>query len=120
MRLIVRVLLLLAVVVMIQLLFVDKLHKLGSQLAFVSNLPHKSLGALYWAHLLQPEREDYRYDYLTTFLLLDRDERLIEGQTRPVVPMYAVSLAGEYPEDAELQHLRKYIMYQFKKNHHIE
>jgi len=88
---------------------IEIIHDRGQQLAIMGNLPHRTLGALYWAHILQPHRDDYAYDYLIEWMAADSQERLLEGQTRPVVPMYAVKIAEKFPQNKDLQNI-KFVM----------
>lgn len=106
----VKLLLVMALGLLIQMQVADFLSVRGKQLAVLGNLPHRSLGALYWAHILEPERPDYALDYIAHWVMVDKGEQLLEGQTRPVVPMYALSLGARYGGDKDFEALRKCIM----------
>jgi hypothetical protein len=66
---------------------------------------------LYVAHILQPHRSDFAFDYVTQVLSSYEGERLIEGQRIPVVPIQCVMLARQFPNDPDFQKLRKYVMW---------
>lgn len=110
MNLILKSLLLCCVIVLVQLAFVNHIHHQSRQLALLGNLPHRYLGGLFWASQLQPQREDYVYTYEVEWLLADKEERILEGMTKPVVPMMIAKKAREFPEDRDLQKLRQVVM----------
>ncbi len=87
------------------------LHDRGILLTVFGNQPHRSLGMLYTAHILQPHRSDFAFDYVTQVLSAYEGERLIEGQRVPVVPMECVTLARQFPNDPDFQKLRRYVMW---------
>lgn len=105
-----RLTLLTCLFLLVQIQFVDNLRVQAKTLALFGNLPHRSLGGLYWAHIMQPQREDYAYDYFLEWFLADKRRIFAEGQTRPVVPMYAVKIAVENPKDDDLQKVKAAIM----------
>ena len=84
----------------------DWLSEEGQRLNMLGNLPHRGLGMIYAAHFLQPWREDYARSYITEWWLADSEERMMEGQLRPVVPMLTVRMANEFPFNRDLQILR--------------
>ncbi len=98
--------------------FCERLHYEGLTMCHLLQLPHRGLGALHYAHIMQPTRVDYVTDYLVEVTRAVDEERLLEGQTRPVVPMYAVVMAREYPRSEPLWVLRAIIMHNhFNKLH---
>ena len=101
----------------IQAGIINHIYYESRQLALFGNLPHRYLGGLFWCQQMQPQREDYEYTYLVEWMLADKEERLLEGQTRPVVPMLAVRKATiEFPFDPDLEKLKDFVM----KNHFAE
>jgi hypothetical protein len=66
---------------------------------------------LFYAHIKYPSRPDYLRDYLMEYLCYRDGEMLIEGQTRPVVEMYAVTKACDFPKNKEIQVLKRIIMH---------
>ena len=96
------------------------LHDRGILLTIFGNLPHRSLGMLYTAHMMQPHRADFAFDYVTQVMASYEGERLIEGQRVPVVPMQCVALARQFPNDPDFKRLRKYIMYRNLKGDYYD
>jgi hypothetical protein len=80
-------------------------------LTILGNLPHRSLGLLYVAQQMQPQRNDYAFDYTTQVLSAYENEILIEGQRIPVVPMQIVSQARKFDDDKDWRKLRLYVMW---------
>lgn len=81
---------------------VQRIHELGGQLVLLRNLPHRALGLLYLAHVAMPDRADYAAAYLEAAQDAYTGERLIEGQTRPVVAIAAVKAWARWPDDARV------------------
>lgn len=90
-----------------QLTVATIIHDRGITIAALNNLPHRSLGMLWTAHLMLPAREDFAADYLGQWLLLDREQFLLEGQRYPVVPVYSCHVASQFPRDKRIQRLSK-------------
>lgn len=84
-------------------------HDLGIALCLLGNLPHRGLGMLYSAHIKYPHRADFAQDYLEQWVLLTLNERFIEGQTKPVVPMMSAQLARQFQDVADIQKVNKVI-----------
>lgn len=110
MSLILRILLFFVVIVCVQVSFINHMFHQSRQLLICGNLPHRGLGGLFWCMEYQPQREDYAYQYLIEWLLLDKEERMLEGQTRPVVPMLITRKARDFPESLDIQKLKEIIM----------
>jgi hypothetical protein len=92
------------------MIFVEKMQLEGDLLCKLQNLPHRGLGMLHWCAVLQPHRSDYVKTYLVQYFIYDGQEMLLEGQNRPVVPMYAVAMARQFPRNEELQVIRNITM----------
>ncbi len=105
MKPLVKFLLLIVIYNMIQLIFINNIYHTSRQLALMGNLPHRFLGGMFWAQQLQPQREDYAYTYMVEWMLADKEERFLEGQTRPVVPEMIVRKAKEFPFDKDIAKL---------------
>lgn len=97
------------------MIFADRLHYEGDLLCRLKNLPHRGLGMLWWAYILQPERADYMRDYLAQYLIYTDGEMLLEGSTKPVVPMMAVRAAREFPKNKDLDAIRMVVMANYFK-----
>jgi hypothetical protein len=95
------------------MMFAEKLHTEGLLLARFKNLPHRSLGMLFWSATLEPQRADFTKDYIVNYMIFTDGEIFLEGSTRPVVPCYAVVMARRFPRNQDLQLIREVIM----KNH---
>jgi hypothetical protein len=65
---------------------------------------------MWFCQATQPQREDYAYEYLKTWLLYDKNEYFLEGERVPVVPLLACSIAVNHPEDRRLQGMKKLIV----------
>lgn len=98
MNLIIRFLLLVCFFVFFQLQTVDALHSLGKQLCLLHNLPHRGLGILYAAHVMQPQRKDWERDYLLECLIVQDEKRMAEGSRRPVIAEQAIQMWAEHPD----------------------
>lgn len=75
--------------------------------------PHQSLGMLYLATLLQPSRDDYAFDYFTAWLLVDRNEMLIEGVNKYGVPIMACKASMAHPQNNGLREMSKLMVKTF-------
>lgn len=103
-------LLLLAIIgILFQIQVADKLHETGSQLCFLQNLPHRGLGMLYTASMLQPSRLDYELDYLSEWTIFNQEEMMIEGSREAVMFRQANWIAKTHPENIYAQQLAKKI-----------
>lgn len=97
--------------VLLQIQIAQYYNQLGNQLAFFKNLPHRSLGMLYSAWLLQPQRNDYLRHYaIEWYRATAKDERLLEGTTKPVIPLLLVKERLAWPEDKQLYLLSKMLV----------
>ncbi len=105
MKTFIKILLILCVITLVQQCFINSMYHTSRQLALMGNLPHRFLGGLFWAQQCQPQREDYAYTYFVEWLLADKEERFLEGQTRPVVPELIVKRSKEFPKDPDLAKL---------------
>lgn len=74
------------------------------------NMPHRGTGALYYAHIKCPWREDYCVDYLQAYFEYVDGGMMQEGQPRPIVDMYAVVMAREFPRSKGLKIIRDIVM----------
>lgn len=90
--------------------FAEVTHENGMTLCVLQNLPHRGLGMLYWANTLQPQRDDWARDYLTMWLVATAEKRVQEGQTRPVLAMYAAQLAVRHPTQ-EIRNVARALLY---------
>ncbi len=106
-----RLLLILCLSLTVKMQLVDYLFQTGKKLAMMGNLPHRSLGMLHAAHVLAPHRADIAYQYCIEWLMIDKSERLLEGQRRPVVPMYIVKLSARFPRDPDFRIMRTMVMH---------
>jgi len=98
-----------------QIQIATRLHDTGLVMTIFGNLPHRALGMLYVAHLMQPHRTDYAFDYTANVMASYEGERMLEGQKMPVIPMQIVYLAREFHHDKDWQTLSKYIMHRNAK-----
>lgn len=89
----------------------DVVYREGMLLCRLQNQPHRGLGMLFYCHMKHPERVDYIRDYELQYLELTAKGWILEGQKRPVVPMYAVVQAKCFPWNKELQMIRKLVMF---------
>ena len=93
----------------------EVVHREGLVLSKLYNLPHKSLGMLYYAHIKQPWREDYLKDYLIAYFEAADGGYLQEGQKRPMIDMYAVNAARSFPRSPDLWQIRCIVMENHEK-----
>lgn len=96
MKTIIKILLTASLLTFIQMHVSEQLQMRGRQLAFLRNLPHRYLGMLYYSWMLQPHRNDLLYNYgIEWHIAVHERECLLEGMTKPVVPLLISSRAGE-------------------------
>lgn len=103
MKLILRILLLWIVLVCLDVGIASIAHDRGYELALYGNLPHRSLGSLWTAHMLLPYRQQYAEDYLTQYVFLTREEMLMEGSRTPVMLQHASSLMIRFPDSVRIR-----------------
>lgn len=89
----------------------ERLHREAVLLARLRNLPHRSLGMLFYNAQYQPYRADYVRDYLFYYMQMKREELFLEGSTRPVVEMYASVMARKFPRNQDLININRVFMY---------
>lgn len=96
-----RALLILILLCLFQIQLAELLHNLGRQLAILGNLPHRSLGMVYAATILQPNRKDYLRTYIAEWAIANADKRIEEGVRRPVIPFLAIEMSKFNPDDRD-------------------
>lgn len=103
---------------MVAMMQVEIVHREGKVLCKLENLPHRGLGMLYYAQMKYPGRGDYVREYLVQYFRRTEpgDEWLIEGQRKPVVKLFAITKAAEFPRNKDIQLIRRVIMH----NHQVE
>jgi hypothetical protein len=113
MKTIIKAALIFALFVFIQMHVSEQLQARGRQLAFLRNLPHRYLGMLYYSWILQQHRTDYLFHYASEWNTAVRHrESLLEGTTRPVVPILVLKAVAIRPEDEQLRLLSKFLVAQ--------
>lgn len=60
---------------------------------------------------MQPQRNDFAFDYATQVLSAYENERMIEGQRIPVVPMQIAAMSRQFSDDPDWRKLRLYVMW---------
>lgn len=111
----IRLILLFCLLHLLSVFHAEIIHREGLLLARFNNLPHRSLGMLYYSHIKHPQRADFTRDYLDQYFRFTNDEWLLEGQRKPVVSMHVIDQAAEFPRDKDLQGLKRAIMKRHKK-----
>lgn len=91
------------------------LHDRGLILCMIGNQPHRGLGMLFAAKVMQPQRSDFAWDYFTQYLNAFESQLMIEGCTRPVIPMEIVRDAKIFVNDPDFKRLRTYVMHRYDK-----
>lgn len=108
MKLLIKILCLFSLVLFTQAHFSEQLQMRGRQLCFLRNLPHRYLGMLYWSWYLQPHRSEYLKEYAVSWHIEVRERGgLLEGQTKPTVPLL---VAVQSAKDPDLRLLSKLLL----------
>lgn len=95
-------LLIITFALLLRMQIADYLSMTGKQLNDLGNLPHRVLGLDYVAHILEPNRTDYTIEYLGSWFSSVNTYMMIEGQRKPIVPLFAGQYASEHLEDPQL------------------
>ena len=111
MKTLIKASLIAALFIFIQMHVSEQLQTRGRQLAFLRNLPHRYLGMLYYSWILQQHRSDYLIHYAAEWNIAVRErECLLEGMTKPVVPILVSNASMLNPHDEKLRNMSKYLV----------
>jgi hypothetical protein len=115
MKITIKLLCLCSLVLFAQAHFSEQLQMRGRQLSFLRNLPHRYLGMLYWSWNLQPHRSELLKEYAVSWHVAVRERGcLLEGQTKPTVPLL---VAYESAKNPDLRLLSKLLLAEEVKDH---
>lgn len=107
---ILRIIILFSFLHFLNLTSLEIIHREGDTLSRLYNLPHRSLGMLYYCAVKAPYRADYVKDYLVAYFNAADGGYLQEGQKYPVVDCYAVNAARSFPKNQDLWAIRCMVM----------
>lgn len=88
---------------LVQIQLSDSVQRMGKTLCMIQNLPHRGLGMMYTAMMLQPHRVDWQKSYIVEWAIATSEDRLREGTTKPVIPFIAIQLQKQFPDDKEMK-----------------
>ena len=118
MKTLVKIALIASLLTFMQMHVSEQLQMRGRQLSFLRNLPHRYLGMLYYSWMLQPHRTDLLTHYgIEWSKAVHNRGSLLEGMTKPVIPILIAKQSGLNPNDQNLHMLSKMLlMEELKEN----
>lgn len=108
MKTIIKMALIASLVIFFQMHVSEQLQARGRQLSFLRNQPHRYLGLLWYSYILQQHRTDYLIQYAAHWNIAVRERgSLLEGETKPVVPLLLIQAMKIHPDDEQLALMTK-------------
>lgn len=123
MKTLMRIIICVAALTFYQGVIAERLYDLGEQICFLRNMPHRGIGCMFAATMLE-YNDHWQRKYLSEWYIAVHEKRLHEATDRekdgeivrlPVMEMAAVRLSLENPHNKEMKAVAKIMKQEYQK-----